>query len=273
MTLGLAPSYALLSLAQGALVLAPLHVRGRRRLPAVGVLVPVAALALGVGLLRAFSASPKVLAVLATVATPILAAAVGYICGWARPWLAIVLAAGLYLAAWQVSSLAGEAAAVALIGLACLTVAGTIARVTPPGAIGVGLVVLAAVDVVLVWGAGQVGPATTSLAKASLPTPAIPLLAHRPLPALQQATFGSASMGWLDLVAPSLLCAMLVPRARPRAAIVTAVAAALWGLLLFFTSPIPATVPVLAGLVVARTRRFSIRRGSDATQTRAAQVA
>lgn len=247
----LPPSYLFLSVAQGAVVLAPLRARRSRRMPALGLLLPVAMLGLGVGLLRAFSASPHALALLATVATPLLAASLGVLASWRRPWVMLVAAAALYLAAWQLSSYAGDAAGVVLIGLACLALAAAVARFAPPRSIGAGLVVLAIVDAILVWGTPQVGPAANALERTALPTLALPLLPHRPLPSLQQASFGATSMGWLDLLAPALLCAMLLPRLRPRAAIVTAAAACAWGLLLIVTSPIPATIPVLAGLLVA----------------------
>jgi ABC-type xylose transport system permease subunit len=67
---------------------------------------------------------------------------------------------------------------------------------------------------------------------------------------LQDATFGSATMGWLDLAAGALLG--VVARARLRAAVVTGVAAGAWGLLLLVTTTVPATVPTLAGLLVGR---------------------
>jgi hypothetical protein len=246
MNVSLTLSYAALSLFQAALVAAPLDPPTRRRLPLVGLLVPVLALALGVGLLRGVAEGPRALAILGSVATPLLAACIGWVLRRRRPWLGVVVSAALFVVAWQVSSLAGQAASVLLIGLACLTIAAVIARVAPPGSIGAGLVVLAFVDCVLVWGTPQVGPASNALADARLPT-----LGNRPLPALQQATFDAASMGWLDVLAPALLCAMLVRSARLRAAVATGIAAALWGLLLIVTSPIPATVPVLAGLFVA----------------------
>jgi hypothetical protein len=159
-----------------------------------------------------------------------------------------------------------------LIGLACLTVAAAVARAAPRWSIELGLVLLAAVDVILVWGTDQVGTATTALAEATAPTPALPLLPDRPLPVLQQATFGSASMGWLDLLAPALLCAVVVARARRRAAITTAMAAGLWGLLLFVTPLLPATVPILAGLLVARApsalHRMGLRTVMDSAANR-----
>jgi hypothetical protein len=254
----LALSYAALCLLQAALVAAPLEAPRRRRIALVGLLVPVLALALGVGLLRGLSASPRALAILACVATPLLAACMGWVLRWRSPWLALVLSGALFFLAWQTSSLAGQGASVILIALACLTIAAAVALVAPPGSIAAGLVVLAIVDCILVWGTPQVGPASDVLADATLPTLAIPGLPHRHLPALQQATFGTASMGWLDVLAPALLCTVVVRAQRTRAAIATGTAAALWGLLLVFTSPIPATVPVLAGLGVAYTRpRFA----------------
>jgi hypothetical protein len=90
-----------------------------------------------------------------------------------------------------------------------------------------------------------VQPATTALHHA-----AIPAAAGRELPPLQDATFGSATMGWLDLVAPALLG--VIARERLRASIATGLAAGAWGLLLLVTPTIPATVPTLAGLVVGR---------------------
>src|SRR5436309_2182103 len=63
-------------------------------------------------------------------------------------------------------------------------------------------------------------------------------------------TAGGATMGWLDFAAPALL-GLLVARRRG-AALATGLAGAAWGLLLFATSPIAATPPVLAGLAAGR---------------------
>jgi hypothetical protein len=87
----------------------------------------------------------------ATLATPLLAAVVGGASDWRRPWLAPVLTTLLYLVASQFSSLAGQAAGVVSIALACLTLAAAVAWVAPPRTIAAGLVVLAVVDVILVW--------------------------------------------------------------------------------------------------------------------------
>jgi hypothetical protein len=117
--------------------------------------------------------------------------------------------------------------------------------VAPPSWLTAGLVLLVVLDAILVWGDRQVEPTMTALQAAVPPAPA-----GRPLPELQQIDFGSATMGWLDFAAPALLG--LLVRRRLTAAVTTGVAAALWGLLLFVTSPIAATPPVLAGLVAGR---------------------
>jgi hypothetical protein len=154
------------------------------------------------------------------------------------------VAACLSTTAWLAHGLLAQAASVALIAMAAITVAQLVARITPNWSIAVGLVVLATLDVVLVWATPQVQPTTTALHAARLPGG---------VPRLQDASFGDAMMGWLDLLAPALLA--MVVRARLRAAAVTGVAAGAWGLLLFITSTVPATVPVLPALAFARARR------------------
>jgi hypothetical protein len=181
-----------------------MHVRRSDRLPFVGLLVPVAMLGLGVGLLRAFAAEPE----RACLARDV---------GDAAPCRGRGL--GLRLAAAVAGSRSFHVALSRCLAVLVVGRSGCRSRgawVAPPRAIGAGLVVLAVVDVILVWGTRQVASATTVLARATLPTLALPLLPHRPLPALQPATFGSASMGWLDLLAPALLCAAFRPRPSAR---------------------------------------------------------
>ena len=195
------------------------------------LLVPAAALALGVAILRIAAGGPDALALLAAVATPALAGA-----GPAKA----PLAAGLWLVAWLAHGLVAQAASVALIALACTTIAELAARWAPRRALAASLVLLAVLDVVLVWGTPQVQPASQALHAVTLP---------HGIPALQDATFGGATMGWLDLVAPAILGVAVLYRWR--AAVGTGVAAGLWGLLLLVTSTVPATVPAVAGLLCA----------------------
>jgi hypothetical protein len=222
---------------QAATVLLPRRGHARRRARTrfgwLGIAAPAAALATGIVVLRVFSGGPHALALLAAVATPALAAA-------RTP----PAAAALWLVAWLANGLLAQAASVALIALAAVMIAELAAAIAPEWSLVVGLVGLAVVDVVLVWGTAQVQPATTALHGATV---------GHGIPELQDATFGGATMGWLDLVAPALLG--VVAHARLRAAVVTGLAAGAWGLLLLATPTIPATVPVLAGLLAGRTGR------------------
>jgi len=217
-------------------VLAPRRVFLQGRLGWLWLVAPALALGGGVALLRIVSGGPHALALVAAVATPALAAM--------RPRRAPV-ALVLWVVAWLADGLVAQAASVALIALAAVSIAELAAALAPAWSLAAGIVLLAAVDVALVWGTSQVGPATTALHQAAVPS----ALGH-PIPRLQDATFGSATMGWLDLVAPALLG--VVAHAKLRAALVTGLAAGAWGLLLLVTSTVPATVPALAGLLAAR---------------------
>ena len=199
-------------------------------------MLPAAALGIGIGVLRAVSGGPHALALLAAIATPVLAAA--------RPKRA-PLAVAAWLIAWLAHGLIAQGASVVLVALAAVTVAELAGALAPRWSLAAGLLALAVLDIVLVWGTAQVGPATTALHHA-----AVPSAAGHPLPRLQDATFGSGTMGWLDFAAAALLG--VIARARLRAAAVTGAAAGAWGLLLLVTPTIPATVPTLAGLLVGR---------------------
>jgi len=209
----------------------------------VWILVPAALLAAGVLILDFVSGGPRTLSLIATFGTPFLAAAGGVIAERKHWWVWPPLAAGLWFAAWLAHGLVQDAAGLVLIALACLAAASAIGRVAPATSIRVGLVALAALDVVLVWGTSEVENASNALGGVQLPH-----AAGVPLPSLQQATFGSAVMGWLDLLAPALLGVVVAGRTKYGAAVVTGVAAGLWGLLFFVTPEVAATVPVLAGL-------------------------
>jgi hypothetical protein len=218
--------------------------------------VPAGLLAAGVTVIDLVPQGPHALALLATFGTPVLAAAGGLFLGNLRWWLWPPVAVGLWIAAWLAHGLVRDAAGLALVAGACLAAASALASVAPAWSIRVGLVALAALDVVLVWGTTGVREATNALQTVTLPH-----AAGTPLPSLQQATFGSAVMGWLDLLAPALLGVVATGRRKLGAAAVTGVAAGLWGLLLFVTSEVAATVPVLAGLAfaAAHARRGRLR--------------
>jgi hypothetical protein len=211
---------------------------------ALGLTIPAAALVAGV-VVAQIGGGADFLTALAAVATPLLAAGTGWARSWRLPWLPAICVPPLYALAWlRPDGLASDAAGVALIACACLAITGLAAGIAPRSWLVAGLVLLIVLDVVLVWGTRQVEPTMNALEAATPPT------IGRRLPALQQVDFGSATMGWLDFAAPALLGLLVVRRVAP--AVATGVAAGLWGLLLFATSPIAATPPVLVGLVAGR---------------------
>lgn len=258
----LIPWYLLLCALQGALVVAPTAARRPLGRGLAGLVVPAGAMLVGVGAIRLLPSGAALLTLLATAGTPLAAAA----CGWAfglRPawWVGTaVVATGLWLAGWLAGGVPAEACRTLLIAAACLSLAALLGVFARPPALAAGLVALVVLDCFLVWGVHQVQPATTVLQQQVPPAP----VGGRPLPSLQQVDLGNSSMGWLDLFAPALLGVLLAatPPARRRAGVVVAAAAAAWGLLLLVTSPIAATVPVLAGLAV--TARVWARPPPDA---------
>lgn len=253
--IGFVLSYGVLVLVQAALVLAPGRPRRLLASRSLGLAVPVAALVVGVAVAQV-GGGADFLTALAAVATPLLAAGAGWARGLRLPWLPALCVPPLYAVAWlRPEPWAADAAGVALIAGACLAITGLVASAAPPSWLTAGLVLLVVLDVILVWGDRQVEPTMTALQAAAPPT------VGRPLPELQQIDFGSATMGWLDFAAPALL-GLLVAR-RAAAAVATGVAAGLWGLLLFATSPIAATPPVLAGLLAGRRRGVPARFRGD----------
>lgn len=227
--------------------------------------MPAALLAAGVAIIDLVPHGPRALALLATFGTPLLAASGGIFRGSPRWWVWPPVAAGLWFAAWLASGLVRDAAGLALIAGACLAAASAVAAVSPAWSVRAGLVGLAALDIVLVWATTGVREATDALQAVALPH-----AAGTPLPDLQQATFGSAVMGWLDLLAPALLGVVVAGQRKLGAATVTGLAAGAWGLLLLTTSEVAATVPVLAGLAfaAAHARRRRLRHPLEPARAR-----
>jgi hypothetical protein len=225
--------------------------------------VPAALLGAGVFIIDLVPQGPHVLARIATFGTPVLAATGGIFRASPRWWLWPPIAAGLWFVAWLASGLVRDAAGTALIALGCLAAASAIAMIAPASSIRIGLVCLAVLDVLLVWATPSVQQASNTLEHVQSP-----IAAGRSLPSLQQPAFGHAFMGWLDLLAPALLGIVVFGRSKLGAAVVTGVAAGLWGLLFYVTSEVAATVPVLAGLAfaAAHARRGRLRHPLEPTR-------
>jgi hypothetical protein len=145
--------------AQAGTTLVP-RLRGRTTRASMhpgAALVPAAVLGAGIAVLRVVPHGPHVLAWLGAIATPLLAT------------LRSPLAPGIWLVAWLTHGLVAAAAAVALVVLAAGAVAELAGRVAPARALAAAVIVLAALDVILVWGTPQVEPASTALHAVRLP--------------------------------------------------------------------------------------------------------
>ena len=249
-------SFLALTCAQAALVALPgrgipealerLAGRGWALVPPLSIAVVVAAIAL-------FPAVADGLTWLALVAVPPLAAAaLGWAARGARPALAL-LAVPLLALAWTAAGHpAGDAAAAALTALSCVTLGRLLAAAVPGPWLKAGIVAMAAVDAVLVFGGQLEGP--NDVLNAALP-------AHG-LPQLQSLHLHGAGLGYGDVFVAAVLGGVLAAervRQAPVALLVLALAIA-WDRLLRGFGTLPETVPVAVGLVLAEAARR--RRGS-----------
>ena len=179
---------------------------------------------------------------LALIAVPLLAAvALGWAMRGSTP-LAALGAVPLFVLAWAAKdSLAGEAAGSMLSALSCVTLGVLLAAVTPPGWLKVGILLMAGADVWLV-------------ASDLLQNPNATLVAAQPaagLPQLQSEIFGSVTMGYGTCSWRRCWgrCWPHRRRLQLSAALLTFGFAAVFDLLFFVVSELPATVPVALALI------------------------
>lgn len=251
-----AVSTSVLALVQAVLVLLPST--GRVRMPQrlTGrwwAILPAASVLAVVFGLRAAAPAAQGLTYLALVAVPLLAVvALVHAARGGRPLLGI-LALVLFVAAWaDRQSLVGEAAALALSGLSCVTLGVLLSAVAPSRWLKVGIVVMAVVDSALV--VSDLLQAPNDVLNAAAPGAG--------LPQLQTAVFGPALMGFGDLFIAGVLGAVLAvdrPLQR-RGALAVAVLALSFNLLFLVVSELPATVPVALALVLVEAHARHGRR-------------
>jgi hypothetical protein len=254
-------SIGLLSIVQGGLVAVPARWpwaerRFHRFRSGWWAFLPLAALVgVAYGLTRVADA-PQGLTYLALVAVPVLAAvALGWSMRGARP----VLAAGVVLMfalAWaDPTGLSGEAAALALTALSCVSLGIILVGLAPAGVVKLGIVAMAAVDVALVVNDQLQRP--NSVLGAAHPV--------AQLPRLQSVLFGSALMGYGDLLVAGLAGALLVGDRwlQNRTAVLVMILALVGDLAFFRVTEFPATVPVALAVVAVEiwTRRGRRARG------------
>jgi hypothetical protein len=247
----------LLSLAQGAIVAlarVPQTPRLRRlRARRWAVIPPLSVAGFVLVASAAERASAQGLTYLALCAVPALAAlALAWLTPGARPIRALLVPA-LFAVAWaDRGGLSGQAAALALSALSCVTLGVLLALVTPPLWLGAGILAMAAADAALVISDLLQRP--NSALNAAHPVAG--------LPRLQSAELGSAVIGYGDLFVAGTLGALLATAFgrsdQLRGAALACTLAVAFDLLFFFVDELPATVPValtLIAVALARRRR------------------
>jgi hypothetical protein len=197
-------SIGLLSLTQGVVVALPgvlsIPWVERRRSRLWAAIPPLSVIVFVFVARAAERASAQSLTYLALVAVPVLAAlALGWLERGPRPALALVVPV-LFALAWvDRAGLAGQAAALALSALSCVTLGVLLAAVTPPRWLAAGIVLMACADTALV--VSELLQRPNSVLDAAHPAAG--------LPRLQAAIFGSAAMGYGDLFVAGLLGGLL----------------------------------------------------------------
>jgi hypothetical protein len=242
-------SIGALSLVQAVLVALPrpaeLSLLGRLRSRWWALVLPLS-IAVAIGAIALDSASARVLTYLALVAVPPLAAlAVAAIVRGARPRLALIVVP-LFALAWAAKgSLSGDASALVLSALACVTLGWLLACVVPGGWLRLGIYAMAAIDTWLVASDLLQGP--NAVLNSASPGN---------LPRLQLVHFGSAVMGFGDLFIAATLGALLAGNRRMQltGAALAAIIGLSFDLLFFAVDELPATVPIALTLAVLEIR-------------------
>ncbi len=229
-------------------------------------LIPAGSIAVVIGVVELESNSATWLSYLALVAVPPLAAfALGALVHRLEPIWAWAVPP-LFALAWATpGSLAGEAAATALSGLACITLGWLLVCAVPAGWLRLGVYAMAVVDAIYVSADLLQGP--NAVLSAAIPAAG--------LPALQAVHFGHAQMGFGDLFVAALVGCLLAqpPADGPKSslrfhrqwvgAVLVAVLALAFDLLFFAVDELPATVPVAVALALVSWRE---RRGRAEAQ-------
>jgi hypothetical protein len=181
--------------------------------------------------------------------------------GWAMHgarWPYAALAVPLLALAWgDVDGLAGDAAAAVLTALSCVTLGRILAGIVPVLWLKAGIVAMAIVDSILVFGNQLQAP--NAVLNAAVPTPGAPQL--------QYLDLHYASIGYGDVFVAGVLGGILALERRPqvRAALLVLACSILWDLLFFAYDTLPATVPVALALVILEAVSWATRRRRGAS--------
>jgi hypothetical protein len=178
---------------------------------------------------------------------PLAAAALGWAARGARPALALLALPLLALAWADMGELAGAAAAATLTALSCVTLGRLLAGAVPGTWLKAGIVAMAIIDAVLVFGNQLQAP--DAILNAALAGPG--------LPQLQYLDLRAASLGYGDVFVAGVLGGLLAAERAPQwpvALLVLALSVA-WDTLFLAFDTLPATVPVAAALLIAEAVR------------------
>src|SRR5262249_28363822 len=153
----------------------------------------------------------------------------------ARPFLAILPAIAFVYCWVETGSLAGDATAAALTALSTVTVGRILAGFVPGIWLKAGIVAMAILDSILVF--GNTLQAANAHPNAAIPVPGAPQL--------QYLDIHYASMGYGDVFVAGLLGGILAVERRRQVwpGVLVFVLAALWDLLFLHFNTLPATVP------------------------------
>jgi hypothetical protein len=178
---------------------------------------------------------------------PGAALALGWAMHGARPGYAVFALALLILASLDVGGLAGDGAAAALTALSAVTVGRLLAGGVPLLWLKAGIVAMAIVDSILVFGNELQAP--NAVLNAAVPLPGAPQL--------QYVDIHYASLGYGDVFVAGVLGGVLAAEGRRQwpVALLTFGLSILWDLLFFHFNTLPATVPPAVALLISEAAR------------------
>jgi hypothetical protein len=188
---------------------------------------------------------------------PGCALALGWAMHGARPALAVLAVPAVAIVWVNQDTRIGQIATIFLIAGSCVTLGRLLAGAAPLTLLKIGIVAMAIVDCILVFGNQLQAPNATLIA-------AVP--AHG-LPQLQSASFDHAGLGYGDFFAAGVLGGVLAADGRTQlaAAVGVLVASLAWDQMFFFYDTLPATVPVAFVLVVIELK--DVLRGTRTPRT------
>jgi hypothetical protein len=187
---------------------------------------------------------------------PGAALALGWAMRGARPVHALLAVPVTVLAVTEVGTRLGDDMGVVLTALSCVTLGRLLAGLVPGRWLKAGIVAMAVIDAILVFGDQLQAP--NAVLNAAVPAPG--------LPQLQYLDFGAASLGYGDTFVAGVLGGVLAAERAPQlpAALLVLGLSVLWDVLFVVVDVLPATVPVAAALVVLEAARRRQRPGAAA---------